>query len=141
MCVCRGVSRDYVPLGHAMNTVAFAVCAGHTTGVFPSMGPRLHVASGSRLLPAPGRHRRRTSLRHLQRLLLLPALHVLDRQRLQLLPGVLERGGRPASHRRGGHLFHHLLFRGRGVALQGDLPVLAEHSALSLSCRLLRGWV
>ena len=37
VCVCRGVSRDYVPLGHAMNTVAFAVCAGHTTGVFPSM--------------------------------------------------------------------------------------------------------
>ena len=33
----RGVSRDYVPLGHAMNTVAFALCAGQVTGVFPSV--------------------------------------------------------------------------------------------------------
>ncbi|XP_076441112.1 uncharacterized protein LOC143280361 [Babylonia areolata] len=29
-----GVSRDYLPLGHAINTLAFAVYAGHVTGVF-----------------------------------------------------------------------------------------------------------
>ncbi|KAK7099659.1 uncharacterized protein [Littorina saxatilis] len=32
-----GMSRDYVPLGHAMNTLAFAICAGHTTRVFPNV--------------------------------------------------------------------------------------------------------
>lgn len=30
------MSRDYVPLGHAMNTIAFAVFAGHVTGVYQS---------------------------------------------------------------------------------------------------------
>lgn len=32
----RAISFDYVPLGHAMNTVAFAIFAGHVTGVYPS---------------------------------------------------------------------------------------------------------
>lgn len=32
----RAVSRDYLPLGHAANTIAFAIYAGHVTGVYPS---------------------------------------------------------------------------------------------------------